>query len=113
MKNPDIKTSILQMLATKGDGRTFAEFESIPGFSGNIGLETSTENLFLWFSCSPEAVQVVCELLQEQMITIKTTSVLTYQADGLLPRYKTGSEGAGYKKPRWLPVAIYKGPKFG
>lgn len=107
-----IKTAIIEMLHAKGSGRTFKEFMEIPGFSGDTGAESATHNLFYWFNCSDEAITALKELLDENRIKLAATDWLTYEADKGIPGYPIGKDTGKYSKPHWLPVAIYKGPKF-
>lgn len=108
-----LKTGILDMLKEKGDGLSFVNLSTLPGFTGNLGMERGNKNIFFWFHCSKEAVAAIGNLIEEKQIKLSTTSHLTYHADGSIPQYPIGDLDKTYKTPHWCPVQIAKGLKFG
>lgn len=108
-----LKTVILSMLKQKGDGLSFVNLSTIPGFEGNLGMERGNKNVFFWFRCSAEAVAAVGALIDEKQIKLSAILPLTYHADGCVPQYPIGDLNGIYKKPHWCPVRIAKGEAFG
>lgn len=108
----ELKKAITSMLRTNGDGVSFANLSTIPGFSGQAGMEIEDKNIFIWFSCSEEAIQAIRDLLNEKQIELHSTTHLTYIVDGCVPRYPVAKSDRAYKTPRWQPMALKKGKLF-
>lgn len=107
-----IKQDIINLLADRGDGVSFANLADIPGFSGQTGMEMGDLNIFIWFSCSEAGILAVKELLNERKIELHPTQPLTYAVDGCVPRYPVATSERAYKTPRWAPMALKRGKLF-
>ena len=108
----ELKTEIINLLAARGDGVSFANLSEIPGFSGNTGMEVENKNIFIWFTCTEEAIQAIKELLNEKQIELHSTSHMTYIIDGCVPGYPVAKSDRHYNTPRWQPMALKKGKLF-
>jgi len=107
-----MKNAILQKLKTKGDGVSFVDLSEIEGFKGDLWYGDTDKNIYLWFSCSQEAVDAIKSLIDKGRIELKETSPFVYHADGLIPKFPIAKQLRPYKNARWCPVAFYKGHKF-
>ena len=112
MNKDQIKQDIIKMLADRGDGVSFANLANIPGFSGQTGMEINNLNIFIWFSCSQEAIQAIVELQDESKIELHPTQPLTYIVDGCVPKYPAAKSKRAYKTPHWAPMALKRGKLF-
>jgi hypothetical protein len=112
-KTESLKNGIIGMLKEKGNGLTFVNLSTLPGFPGVLGAELNNQKVFFWFRCSSEAIAAISELIAEKQIKLSTTSTLAYHADGCIPVYPIGDLDRAYKTPHWCPMQIVKGENFG
>jgi len=107
-----IKAAIVKKLREEGNGITFANLSTIPGFEGEAEIEYNSKNIFIWGDCSLDAVTAIKELLNEQMIELHPTPVLTYLVSGHASRYAVARSDRAYSTPHWLPMVLKKGRAF-
>ena len=97
-----------------GGGVSFAELRRrMPDFRSEdppkgFAIGEWDRNVLIWLGMSRAASAAISELVEENKIYFKSTSLLVYFVDGLtlqLPLAKPGIRK--YKSQRWLPVAIY------
>lgn len=107
-----MKNKIIQKLKELDDGVSFAELARIEGFKGEYRYGYPELNMYLWFSCSAEAVDALIALKEEGQIKIEATHYSVYLADRLMPKYPVAEEAKYSADVRWLPAVLYKGEKF-
>lgn len=109
-----MKDSILKLISEKQDV-TFTELSrDIPGFKGSTHMSLGAEsNVLLWDALSPEAYRALKELIDEDRIFLRPTSLMAYQIDGDFPHISTTDDPfkvGGYKSARWFPVSFFTYP---
>lgn len=101
-----MKNIIMRKLNEVGNGISFANLSRIDGFNGDLMYGIPEKNVYYWFSCSPEAIDALEELIAEGVIELKPTDKFVYFADGIVPHYPIARQNRHYVSDRWLPVVL-------
>lgn len=102
----DLKQHILEVLQANEEV-SFAQLSGIPGFAGDKDLVAPEfANLILWRGLSPEAMDVLEELEDDEIIRFARTDAKRYAADGFTPTLPVALRVSKYRTPSWLPVLV-------
>lgn len=109
-KDKTMKEKILNLVKSNGGGTSFVELQNgINGFVGKYAFSSerlAEKNIWMWFTCSNEAVDALSELVKERKIFLKATSFWVYLVDGCVPGIPMAKQSRKYKKERWLPTVL-------
>lgn len=107
----EVKQAVLNYIQSHG-GVTYVVIEKIfdrMGYDWQDDYEMRLpghDNIVLWSGWSPEAFQIVGDLMHEKTIEPNQTSIFVYLADGKALPFPIAKKIFQYKKPRWLPIVF-------
>ena len=82
-------------------------------WTGDYAMEVkSGTNIFLWFGMSPGAIDAIDDLVRRKVVDLVPASELVYMCDGAMPNVPIAKQARNYKKPRWMPVTLYRGDNW-
>jgi hypothetical protein len=92
----------------KKGGVSMVEIMRLPESGGDRDLLLGENpSILIWHSMSPELVQALSELLRDQLISVRQTSVLIYAIDGTMLRLPIAkSVKRQYKNLHWMPATF-------
>lgn len=101
-----LRQHILDVLQAN-DEVSFAQLTGLPGFAGDKDLVAPEfPNLVLWSGLSPEAMDELEELEDDEVIRFSRTNARRYAEDGFTPTLPVAQRVSKYRTPHWLPVLI-------
>ncbi len=102
----DLRQRILAALQANEDV-SFARLSELPGFAGDQDLVSpALTNLILWRGLSPEAIDELEALEDDEVIRFERTDARRYAEDGFTPTLPVAKRVSKFRTPTWLPVLI-------
>jgi hypothetical protein len=103
----------MRALLRMDDGISFAELDQLDGFRGNRMLlagGAGNSDLVLWPWVSEEAGDALAMMIASGECHIGPASLLTYLADGCIPRLPIVKSTRPRTRPHWVPAILMRGP---
>lgn len=107
MNTDKMEHLILNFLKTTPNASFVQLCDGVAGFAGNETIQiTGVDNVILWLSVSPAALQALTQLQRDKKIQFDGTHPSTYLIDGRQPKLPIANEVRPHKKLHWLPAVI-------
>ncbi|MDQ1246897.1 MAG: hypothetical protein QG597_1265 [Actinomycetota bacterium] len=82
-------------------------------WSGDYAMEVKPgSNIFIWFGMSPDAIAAIDSLIKRKVVDLVPSSEMVYMVDGIMANAPIAKQARNYKKPRWMPVTLYRGDNW-
>lgn len=91
------------------EGVTFAELEKTfpEEFKGDYCLSLpGYDTMVMWINMSEAMTDAIAYLIRSKLVTVSSTSHMTYLIDGAFLKMPIARKAYNYKDPHWVPVTF-------